>query len=96
LARFDRFHASETRRQQRQEVFQSIRLRSKDHYGNLATSQILLVFDPLIDREEHVVPCDLCRSEKFAILKASQPGKARGLAIVAAEKIPQPLIYALV
>jgi len=79
-----------------QQVFQAVRFRAENDDSDTSSSQVLLIFDALVNGEENVKFGFFRCRKKVAILEACQPSVTRRLAIVAREIIPESLINTFV
>ncbi|MFI5097332.1 MAG: hypothetical protein ACHQT6_05090 [Candidatus Acidiferrales bacterium] len=76
----------------RQQVFQTVRLCTKNDDCDVSAGEVLLIFDALIHGEEDVKSgCFRCR-KKVAIFQTCQTSVTGSLAIVTAQGVPESLI----
>ena len=96
LPGLDGFEGSEASGNEGYEVFETTRLRAKNHDGDLSVDQTLLVFDTLIQGEKGIEFGDFCSCEEVAIFQPGQPSVADSLAVRARQMIASSLVDTLV
>jgi hypothetical protein len=96
LTRLNGFDVREASGYVRQQVFQAVRFRAENDDSDASASQILLVFNALVHRDENVKFSAFRCREKIAVRQTRESSVTRGLAIVAREIIPESLVNTFV